>query len=373
MSDWKVIKPEAATNLVPNPSFEESITVGVTIYANGTADGNRQRLTAVQKYGAYALYLEKDTGADADRYGIYETLTATSTSAQDYIASCWVWLSSGTMTIELLKVVGVGVQQSVTVSTSTLGEWVQLTTAALTANATGDTLRLYVYITGAPTKIAYADALVAYADDHIGTYVDGDQEGCEWIGAPHNSSSRRSAVSRSGGRIYDLQDDYSLNLSTLSGSGMVSISQIMDEFALAPGGEVQGFKEHARMFVLGGLLETTSTANLHAQRQALISLLAPHSVPSNQPLTIRYTGSAVNKEIRAYYDGGLELTWDAAWCSLERVALRFLAADPFWYEVGNSAAALDKLDSPTLRYVAARLKDTGQWDDLGLTANPTAD
>jgi hypothetical protein len=49
----------------------------------------------------------------------------------------------------------------------------------------------------------------------------------------------------------------------------------------------------------------------------------------------------------------------------ERASIQFLAVDPFWYEIGESSILLDTNDSATFRYVAARLKDTGQWDVLG--------
>ena len=373
MSDWKVIKPEAAKSLVPNPSFEESITVGVTIYANGTADGNRQRLTAVQKYGAYALYLEKDTGADADRYGIYETLTATSTSAQDYIASCWVWLSSGTMTIELLKVVGVGVQQSVTVSTSTLGEWVQLTTAALTANATGDTLRLYVYITGAPTKIAYADALVAYADDHVGTYVDGDQPGCYWLGASHNSRSARSGLSLAGGRVREMEATYNFYIDGYFGTGVNPQNVQVTPFALLDGGVLSSAHAMPREFTITGTITGTDLADLHVNRQALHEVLDP-DVPGSQSIRLRYDGAAVEKQIACKYVTGLDGEMRAEVSRMnakETVAIQFICEDPYWYEIGDSAAELDTNDALTVRHAMARLTSTGQWTDFGIAA-PTA-
>jgi len=147
---------------------------------------------------------------------------------------------------------------------------------------------------------------------------------------------------------------------------------VMDEYALAPGGEVQGYKEHVRVFILSGLVQGTSMANLHSLRQGLIDIVAPNSVPNNQPILFRYSGAAVEKEIRARYDGGLELSMTGAECNYERMAMRFLAVDPFWYEVGNSSAWLDPTDAPTLRYIAARLRSTGVWSDLGLTANPDA-
>ena len=373
MSDWKVIKPEAATNLVPNPSFEESITVGVTNYANGTGAGNRQRLTAVQKYGAYALYLEKDAGADADRYGIYETLTATSTSAQDYIASCWVWLSSGTMTIELLKVVGVGIQQSVTATTSTTGSWVQLTTAALTANATGDALRLYVYLTGATTKIAYADALAVYADDHVGTHVDGDQPGCYWLGASHNSRSARSGLSLAGGRVRELEATYNFYIDGYFGTGVNPQNVQVTPFALLDGGVLSSAHAMPREFTITGTITGTDLADLHVNRQALHEVLDP-DVPGSQSIRLRYDGAAVEKQIACKYVTGLDGEMRAEVSRMnakETVAIQFICEDPYWYEIGDSAAELDTNDALTVRHAMARLTSTGQWTDFGIAA-PTA-
>jgi hypothetical protein len=100
-------------------------------------------------------------------------------------------------------------------------------------------------------------------------------------------------------------------------------------------------------------------------------VLKPDAVPDDQPVIIRYEGATVHKQISAYYEGGLEYAVSAQTCSVENLALRFLAADPYWYEIGQSAAVLDNNDALTTRYVAARLMSTGQWSALGLGANPT--
>ena len=52
-------------------------------------------------------------------------------------------------------------------------------------------------------------------------------------------------------------------------------------------------------------------------------------------------------------------------CWAERFAIRFLADDPHWYEVGDSAAHLDSADFDAFRLWGGRLTSTGQWDSLG--------
>jgi hypothetical protein len=205
------------------------------------------------------------------------------------------------------------------------------------------------------------------------TYCDGDQPGCEWNGTAHASTSTRSALSRAGGRVYDLAGDYGFDVTRAIGTGMPPLSQHLDEYATIPGGEISSYKVHPRVFTLIGFMHSrVGFSTLHDQIQALIDVLKPDAVPGNQPVILRYTEATVTKEITCRYEGGLDANWDARMCAEQRMPARFLAADPFWYEIGDSAAVLDTNDTATLRYLAGRLRSTRQWDDLGLTADPTA-
>jgi len=141
---------------------------------------------------------------------------------------------------------------------------------------------------------------------------------------------------------------------------------LVDRYALAPGGEAQGYKVEVRPFVITGLLNGTSMSNLHALRQALLEVVRPGGVAGNQPVRLRYDGATEEKEIAAFYDGGLEMGLQAEAGPHEVIGLRFLAVDPYWYEIGESAALLDHTDTDASRgVVAARLRSTGQWDTLG--------
>ena len=105
-------------------------------------------------------------------------------------------------------------------------------------------------------------------------------------------------------------------------------------------------------------------------------MIDPEAVPKTedgpQPVILRYRGASVTKEISCHYEGGFEGTFSAEMKAFERIQLRFLADDPFWYQIGQTAAVLDSNDSATFRDIAARLKSTGQWSILGMSANPTA-
>jgi hypothetical protein len=164
----------------------------------------------------------------------------------------------------------------------------------------------------------------------------------------------------------DLQDDYSFDIGAMVGPGSSSQSVSIREYAILPGGELTNVKTEQRVFTLTGVIRGTSFEDLHSKRQTLVEELSNDTYPADQPVTLRYTGAAVNKQIQGYYEAGLEGDFDAEEnCAWERLAIRFITADPFWYEIGESSVLLDTNDSATFRYVAGRLKSTGQWDDLG--------
>jgi len=367
MGYWHFIRPEGTINYVRNPSFEENITDGWANYSSGAAGGARN-ISDFQRFGAHSMTVQKNAGAAADRWGKSTTLTITSVNGQDYIASGWVRGSVGaTATILFAKVAGVGAYQEVSAShTFTATEWTFVESSALTANATGDALILYVFITGAPVISGQFDAIQLELGSTITTYCDGDQLGCEWLGAEHNSNSQRSAQSRAGGWVVDF-DDLNFDVSGMIGAGMSPITLNVDSYAILPGGELNSQKTEVRPFSLTGWVRGTSLEDLHAKRQTLIDEFKPNAKVGLQPVVLRYTGAAVDKEINAYYQGGLEgrIRGDFP-CLEQNVALRFLATDPDFYEIGESADILDSNDTDAnRRNVSARLRSTGQWDTLG--------
>jgi hypothetical protein len=226
----------------------------------------------------------------------------------------------------------------------------------------------------------WADAFQLEEKAYETTYCDGTQEGCEWNGAVHASTSARSALSRAGGRVRPLTD-YFFEISRMDGTGMPPQELGLQQYSILPGGEMTSVREGSLPFTLTGAITDTvgigfdGLDDVHAAREALIALLRPNAYPyvdgDPQPVRFRYTGAATEKEIAAHYEAGLELRINGRFPCWERVAFRFIADDPFWKEIGNEAAVLDTEDTATFRYVAGRLRATGQWDDLGLAANPT--
>jgi hypothetical protein len=349
MSDWKIIVPEATTNKVLNPAAGTTgnySAVGATV----------TRSTAYSKYGANSYRVQ----SAADNQGMTLTLSALANAThyatllvRGTLPAAWDWSLDGTnfhspSLIETLD-----------------DNWSLYGYQFSNTEANGSTT-LRIYQNGAGSGDFYIDGVQVEEKEHRTTHCNGNEDGCSWNGSPHASTSTRSAMSRAGGRVYDLQTDYHLDIGGMSGLGAAPQKLNIDSYATLPGGELNNVKIQERVFTLTGVIRGTSMADLHANRQALLDELSPDKYPGRQPVRLHYTGAAVQKQIAAHYETGLEGDLRAEenyyW---ERVAIRFIADDPYWYEIGESAVALDTNDSATFRIVAARLKSTGQWDDLG--------
>lgn len=247
------------------------------------------------------------------------------------------------------------------------------------AQANGSTA-LWIRQNGAGFSSVLLDAIqVEEAIDtyDYSTYIDGDQPGCEFLGAAHDSASSRSAVSRAGGVLRDFSTYYSFDVGGMVETGNTPVEVNIDEYSTANGGNLDNIRTATRSFAYIGVIRGSGWEDLHAKRQVLIEALAYDAYPKvddkYQPIVLQYEGAAVIKQIQAHYVDGLRGKFSSSEpCVWERLALQFVSNDPFWYGLGNDSALLDLNDEPTIRYLTGRIRGAGQWDDLGLTANPTA-
>lgn len=162
-----------------------------------------------------------------------------------------------------------------------------------------------------------------------------------------------------GGIPLDLEDDYGLHVSRITGTGSPRSTLSLDRYALIPGGEVSAAKVQPRTFTLAGTLTGSSTANLHALRQALVTLFS-------EPRTIRYIGATTSKDITAYYKSGLEFNQQVEEpCHWERLAIEFTSPYPFWEEITEESETLDSNDAVSYYTISRRLHEAGVWDNIG--------
>lgn len=325
MGNISVIVPEATTNEITNPSFELN-TTGWT--NNGMLTFSRSN-TQVRK-GFSSLNLESDAVAD---YVVSNTV-ANADGGETWTASCWVYITSGDFKLTIQEN-NAGWSDKGSATSSTTGQWVEVTvTVTLSAGVTDARVKLGPNATAASQF--WVDAVQFEQKAYSTTYCDGEQPGCVWAGTPHASTSSRTAQIRSGGRVRDIHDIYSLLMMEMSGFGMPPINHNSRPYALLPGAQMQRVKVKERPFIitfdhLAGALST-----YHARRDSLIDVLKHDLVSPLQPTVLRYTGNTSPVEIAAYYDAGLEGLLRGSEGIQERLAVRFIAYDPFWYEVGDA-------------------------------------
>jgi hypothetical protein len=372
MSDWKIVVPEETENFVQNPSAE---TTGNFAAVGG---GVITRVTTESKYGLYSYNLvfgANNRGATFTLEALTNNIHYVTMRVAGTLPPAWDWsLDNIAYTAPTLI--------------ETIDEaWTLYGLQFPAAEANGSTL-LYVRQDGAGGGTIQIDGIQCEQKTYWTTYTDGTQVGCEWEGAEDGSTSRRSALTRGGGRVRDLEDDYFFQVSDAIGAGMSPQIDNLDSYAIIPGAALNSIKVTARPFTLIGTLTGTTSGNLRDRMQDLINLVSDDQFPEDedgiQPVRIRYTGATVQKEILVHYEAGLEgrQTWRDPEC-WERIAgLRFISPNPDWLEIGETATLLVPLElsGDTFRHIAVRSRQVVQalfgastpWDNLSVGANPAA-
>jgi hypothetical protein len=356
MGAVSLIVPAGTTNLIDNSSVEFGITGWV---ASGSTI---QRSTAWQMFGVSSL--EVVTNNAAANEGAYYSHNPG--GAGTFTATVFVSGSSGTVRIRLRDQTNGTENSSAAETLTSAGQRLEVTH---TAGAGCADLRLYVETDAQQSITFYADAAQLEELAFATTYCDGDQDGCEWLGARHASDSRRSAQSRAGGRIYNLSTDFNVSIDTLTGAGMPPIRHNVQEMSQQPGAILQNTKVRPRVLQLRGHTETANKTEKYQARKDLIDALKEDLVATLQPVIVQFDDTGVDLWAFCYYDTGLEGNFECV--NYDEFTLRLIAYDPGWYEIGESAEPILVSESATFRYVAGKMRSIDEWYDLDLTSNPT--
>lgn len=366
-----IVIPVARTNLITNPSFETNTT-------NWTASGGSiARSTEQQYHGAYSLKVTPTAGAaDGVLYG-----TVSLTSGVTYAASCKVYgapgvpyklsiATTGGVELASYRFVGSGRWQWV---------WVYWTETSTT------TRRMYV------TKDAHTSTAAFYIDgaqieqitagETVSTYIDGDQQALleqfpaayRWNGTRHAATSTRSANTRDGGMVKNL-DLFKFYVTALIGLGLTSPSHIVATRPALDGAVYQGAIVPSRAFTVEGRLNTRSDIDRDQRRKALSSALGIDATAPRQQFVLLYqkhdglrpTGD-VGKIVAGYRDG-FEGQWDNT--VGEDVALQFMQFLPFirGADEGTTITVSDTIATGANRETFYR-NDAGTWSLLDNTVN----
>ena len=366
MGHWQIVIPRATRNLLRNPSAERGTTHFVPYLGSSMVER-----VPVGVFGGYGLYVWPD-GAH-DYAGVLQSVAAADvpTEATVCVFSCWI---RGTLPgyrywIDLRDNVGYSGVEIVTT-----GEW-QRVEVAHTMNWGATALQAGI-MARTPSQPVFTDAwqietahLLTSSPPvpilQATTYCDGDQDGCVWEGAAHNSISRRSVTTRQGGHAVDLADEFNTLVRQAVGAGMASVAQIGESYGLLPGDSYQRTAVRARRWGLAAWIDGDTYSDLRRNRARLIDVLKPDRVPGEGSARLVYRGAETPLHIDAYYEAGLAAEETTGFG--ERLALRFYSPDPFWYGETEERAHLATLQALPVRYIAGRV--SGAWDGLGPPAS----
>lgn len=351
MGFFSIIVPEAATNLILNPSAE---TTGNFGDHNG---GTTTRVTTYARFGTYCYQVA--TGA------VNRGMTLTVGALANAIHYCTFYARGNAAATLQVSADNVNWNAATAIGGAT-GGWVRYGVSLPAAQCNGSTT---IRIRNTANETFYVDAVQLEANSYYTTYLDGDQGPLfRWTGLRHASTSTRDAQERLGGRERDF-DDYAIYPKRdYSGLGVPQIVNNLQAMALQPGAIFQSNKVQPRVMALTLDMEGSSFALMHSKRQDLWDLIKPDLVRGNQPFTIGYSGANSGK--KAYgqfrYDDGMGFSGPEGFA--EDVPVRLLAVDPYWYEDNRETAGLDFQDSIAAATRVLQRKN-GQWQAMGTGVN----
>lgn len=349
MAFYHIVLPAEKTNLVANPSAELSTTGWA-----GTQAGTLNRIAGSAQYGAWAFW----STPTASVYSGFIGGTIATGAGTDYTVSFSHIGPVGSSYALFIKNAShiVGFQYPFTSG----GTW-HRHTYQFSEVSDGNRLLMFSKFNVNNTWPFAVDAVQAEVGS-VTTYLDGDQDGCAWLGAAHASQSFRSGTSRAGGTVVSLQ---SLGLTVLEHGavGMPPVANITQPYAIADGGLWQRQRAEMRVFTLTSLMSGTTWPGLHAIRAGVIDQIKIDASPNPQPFRLLYTGAGGTAAIDAYYDGGMTMESRAGFT--ETTAIRLLAPDPYWYATRDSGTALaGSVTLGSVNFMAWR-DPRGQWGTFG--------
>lgn len=354
---WSYIQPVGRDNLCLNPSFERG-TSGVAAIQSATLGSAANE----QQFGAWSCSVAPNSnGTSGAAFG-----TWTAGNGTDYTVSAYVQGVNG-----VAYMIGVGDSNGVNLLGSTAftggGTWQRYSYPF--TEASGATRRVVIRkTTGNDTGTFYVDAVQIEAGS-ITTYLDGDQEGCIWNGAPHASTSTRSGQSRAGGSVIPLAS-IGFNVAESLGIGMPTVENSSQSYAIVPGAEFQRQRARERTITLTSYLVGTSWGDLHQKRKAAINTFNMDAFTPQQPTRFLYTGGLGTVQIDAIYDGGMEFGKPEGF--EETVSVRFVAYQPYWTATTDEGTALaSRTAIGSTNYIVYR-DPLGRWGTLGANGSTFA-
>lgn len=378
MGEFKVILPFEATNEMLNPALRSS---DLGSYNNGTG-GTVARSFARAMIGNYSLLVNTGSAANplmsVDNDGTDWDFGA---QGDTVWFSVWVWVSGPKSSggafewnggdLYLRALLTNSSHEDVSIwqaGVSPKDCWFPLITKVTLGSDQVGKFALYSDTASSSDQI-YMDGFQWTNTTRLQTYIDGEEEGCEWDGVPDDSTSTRS-LTRAGGEVVDLYDDLGLAIEISGGTGFPEIENMLRDRALTDGMEFVRTRVRASRFALNSIVTSDSLNNYHAERKALIEALRPSSNGGAEPVWIEYWGardSSGHKKIQVRLAGGFQQTKQPGFT--ERMNVMLDAAEPYWESIHQQSQNLFTESAPAGGYGGILMSlENGGWSTLGLTA-----
>lgn len=367
---FSVLIPIARTNEITNPSFE----LGTTGWS-AVGGASIARVTTQQAVGVASLQITLTGVNDGVRSSALPM-----TTGELRACSC---LFKGTA----------GRRYRFRIEDSLAGSNAQTT---ITANGRWQEVVWYCHTLTTQNYFVFVGAIAAGADvvsldavqveviqpgETASTYLDGDQVGVApsmaapsygWNGAPHASTSYRSAQERGGGMIMAL-DLAGFVLTAIIGLGLAPVAHSASPYAQLDGAAYDRTRLTERTFSLVGRIDARDDATRTRQLAMLEGWLSRDRVSIDQPLRLRYVrydGLTPTSEvglIDALYTQGLEGNTDTRHAAA--VPLQFTMYAPYITLSREEGAALTVQQTVANANGVLLRTPTGQWKAIGSGAS----
>lgn len=367
---FSVILPEATTNLIINPSFERT----TANYAAAHIGTSIDRVDDFQRWGTYS---GRVTPTAITTAGIYYSGSLSFTAGTTYTGSVYVRGAPGKLYRMFFSDNSLSAGNPIS-SIRTFrgtGRW-QYLTLTYTETSTSTDRRLYITKNGGTESTPfYVDGWQVEAKAYPTTYADGDMVGFIknlndflWSGTPHASTSTRSATTRAGGRVMNL-DIYRFALLGIIGLGFNPVVNVAQPYVLIGGSNYQRTVPQDRLFSLAGQLDADTPQHLRQLRTTLENALDVNLSGIQQQTVLRYQEYRDDDEVGypldlvcEYVDGlGGNVDNDYA----ERVGITFVSHLPWVQSAYESGVQLDFTDSIADADGVAQRNPSGEWRALG--------
>lgn len=352
---WGCVLPVAKANILSqSPSFERGTSGWGTIQA-GTIGTTSQ----FQQFGAWSGSVAPTSNGTAGA----RSPTFSAGNGTDYTASIYVRGANGIpYRLAVADSAGVNFVNGGTTTFTGGGTWQRYSVSWTEASGATRTL-VITKNSSADTSAFYLDGAMVEAGS-ITTYIDGDEDGCYWLGEVHASQSARSGTYRGGGSVVALAD-LGLKPDDTPGIGMPPMEVTGQSYALLPGAEYQRSRATERPFNLTFRPITgTTTQDFHMTRRTIIDAFKPDAVDPQQPIRFWYIGGQGTMTIDAVYASGMELgQMDGPMA--EDGALKFVAHDPYWeFTTDQGTALAPRVALGSANFIVKR-DPYGRWGTMG--------